>query len=526
VSSSPVTATGPGLRGTVRRLDAHVWWLVVCGLIVVQLAWIAALPPFGGTDEFDHAHRAAAVADGQWVAPPSAATDNSGAMVVVPADMVEAAGPQCRALPYTDSADCTPTDLLADGRVTVASGAGRYHPAYYAVVGTVGLPFDGSAALYAMRLATVALFGLFLLAAAWSTRSTSRTGWPLLAVVVACLPTMLFSGSIVAPNGIELAAALALWCSLLAVASTGPTRRGRRTSAGLWAIAAASGVTVLTLRSLGPLWFVLIALTVLLVAEHPRALAAELLGSRPGRAATLVSVLAGAASVVWVLSQRSLALRQEDIGAVSWGDKLLSTLLALPLWVLQSVGAFPFRNGDAPPVVYVCAALAWGLLVVWGWRRTGRRMRGAMLLVVLGSAVVPAAATLLTFDSFGVAWQGRYGYPYAMGLVLLAGCALDREGARLRCPGWVTATVGTGVLLAVHVPGPVAVLLLELDISPLAGTSAWSTAPPWVVAVVAAAGVALVGLALRPLIERRPPAARRTASAEPVPQTTAPLSGP
>jgi hypothetical protein len=45
----------------------------------------------------------------------------------------------------------------------------------------------------------------------------------------------------------------------------------------------------------------------------------------------------------------------------------------------------------------------------------------------------------------------------------------------------------------------VAVLLLELDESPLAGTSGWSTVPPCVLALIAAAGATLAALALRPV---------------------------
>jgi hypothetical protein len=40
--------------------------LVLVGVMLLQSAWILAVPPFRGSDEFDHAFRAAGVATGQW----------------------------------------------------------------------------------------------------------------------------------------------------------------------------------------------------------------------------------------------------------------------------------------------------------------------------------------------------------------------------------------------------------------------------------------------------------------------------
>ena len=45
---------------------------------------------------------------------------------------------------------------------------------------------------------------------------------------------------------------------------------------------------------------------------------------------------------------------------------------------------------------------------------------------------LPFASTVSSYDSVGAAWQGRYGLPLAMGIVLLAAYALDRSGRDLR----------------------------------------------------------------------------------------------
>ena len=74
---------------TVRRLLGPVP-LLVAGVLLVQAAWILAVPPFGGSDEFDHYHRAAGVASGQFrLTEP--VQDGRGLLVRVPEDNVEAA---------------------------------------------------------------------------------------------------------------------------------------------------------------------------------------------------------------------------------------------------------------------------------------------------------------------------------------------------------------------------------------------------------------------------------------------------
>ncbi len=97
----------------------------------------------------------------------------------------------------------------------VASGAGRYHPLFYAVIGTPALPFHGDTALYVMRAATALLAAAFVWLAIRAASTWARTRWPYLGIVVACTPVVVYSSSIAAPNGVEMMAALALWMSLI-----------------------------------------------------------------------------------------------------------------------------------------------------------------------------------------------------------------------------------------------------------------------------------------------------------------------
>ena len=58
--------------------------LTFVGMLLLQTAWILAVPPYHAIDEFDHAYRAAGVAHGQWVL--TEQPDNGrGLAVAVPA---------------------------------------------------------------------------------------------------------------------------------------------------------------------------------------------------------------------------------------------------------------------------------------------------------------------------------------------------------------------------------------------------------------------------------------------------------
>ena len=63
---------------TARRRAFRVAALLFLGTLLLQSAWILTLPPFRGTDEFDHAFRAAQVAGGDWAAVVQLVPDYAG----------------------------------------------------------------------------------------------------------------------------------------------------------------------------------------------------------------------------------------------------------------------------------------------------------------------------------------------------------------------------------------------------------------------------------------------------------------
>ena len=69
-----------------------------------------------------------------------------------------------------------------------------------------------------MRIAAGLLCAAFVGLAAWATCLWATSRWPVRAMLVGMTPVMLFSLSVMAPNGLEMAAALSLWMSLIGLA--------------------------------------------------------------------------------------------------------------------------------------------------------------------------------------------------------------------------------------------------------------------------------------------------------------------
>lgn len=461
--------------------------LLAGGLLVLQLVWLFAVPPFRGADEFDHAYRAAAVARGQWVPEPTAATRGTGAWQDVPTDLVEAARPQCSVLEYTLESDCVGT-RVDDDTTRVASGAGRYHPLFYAVVGTAALPFDGVAAVYAMRGAAALMTWVFFVLALVATRCWARSRWPYVALAAAVTPVVAYSAAIPAPNGLEMTSAMALWCALLGLAVRPDARRDGR----LLTIATLAATVLVTLRSFGPLWCVLVLVTVLCAVRVGAPRLRTIVVRSRGWVAMLVVLAATVASTGWILGMGSMVVgAAEEPAPLSVAVKASAITGQAPLWVLQSIAAFPLRNEHTHPAVYGLFFLVFATLVVAALRVGSGRGRFGLAVAAGLSLLVPAAASYATLESYGTAWQGRYGLPYAVGMVLVAGMILDQ---RRTPPRTDLLVAGALCFVAAHGASPLLVSNHERLISPGVENGAWVLVPPVLLGGLAVVGASLLWL--------------------------------
>ncbi len=451
----------------------------LCGLFAI---WVLVIPPFAGSDEHDHAYRAAAAARGQWAIDPVNATRGTGAFLTVPTDIVDAARGQCQALHYTRDRDCV--GKPAGAETVVASGAGRYHPLFYAVIGTAARPFDGATALYVMRIATALLAAAFVWAAARAAQTWARTRWPYLGIAAACTPVAIYSCTVAAPNGVEMMAALALWMSLIGLLLARPEHIRR-----LAACAAVSGAALATLRPLGPLWCLLVLGAVLVGVRAEPGRVRELIRRPAVLAGGLLVLFSALQSTAWVLTVHALRMGGEGTGHTSLGSRLGESLTQLPAWILQSIAAFPLRDEPTHPAVYACYLVLFIVVVTLGLRFGSSRSRVATALVVAFVLLFPYVTTVNSIDRIAAAWQGRYGLPVAMGIVVLAACALDRAQRDLRGP---MRLVLFSVFVVSQTLSPAYTLLREIDKSPQVDASSWVQPSLWLTVAVAGMSAALL----------------------------------
>lgn len=473
-----------------RPHTCRLFGLVLVGILLVELGWALVVPPFRGSDEHEHVYKAAAVARGDFGPHHVAAALGWGEYLAVPRDLVTAAHPECTALQYTTAENCSPGQDLGNGDVTVASSAARYNPVYYAFVGTVARPFAGDAALYVMRGASALAVAILLSLALVVTRRNSRTPNPTLGVLLGVTPVVLYSASMVAPNGAELASGALLWSVGLALQrSVGTGDRVRH----LVALGTLAASLLACLRTFGPIWLVLTLACLLLL---DRAATRTLLTRRDVRIGGVIAGSATAYGVGWTLIAGSNAPPPGGQTTMSVWSGLAGNFLA---WIFQSIAAFPIRNENAPTIVYVLVLIAIGGLAVKAMRLANKAETLVLLIVVAASSAVAIGATAMTFSSLGYAWQGRYGLPFSMGFILICGHLLDRPTAPRRRS--TALAVGIGLTVVANLISQLDVLARESAHSPLAGSSAWLQPAPWaVVALLALAG----GLLWSGLSELRP----------------------
>jgi hypothetical protein len=309
---------------------------------------------------------------------------------------VEAAKPICESYFWVSAADCTPVTAYGDGTVSIASGAARYNPVLYWVFGTVARPFNGTAALYAMRIFSCLLNAVLVASATWCLRLWAKSGWPLLALVVCLTPMTMYTGSTPAPNGPEMFAGLLVWCALLGLRYSAP--RSRETTA-LVAMATLGACVLSSVRSLGPFWLGLITISVAtvlgihcvrsLLAQRSRLVGASLGGV----------LVVTAASAWWTLSSGANSLTgQVDRDLPSpWG----SSLRLIPVWLLQSIGAFPNKVDAAPGIVYGTAFLLLASALSGALWYANARERLLLCGLTLLTVAVPVVISARTFSQLG-----------------------------------------------------------------------------------------------------------------------------
>jgi hypothetical protein len=249
------------------------------------------------------------------------------------------------------------------------------------------------------------------------------------------------------PNALEIAAACALWPTLLVLVSTG---RGDKR---LVVRAAVAALLLTTVRPLGPLWLVGIVAFVLLATGGHRQIAA--LGrERHVRIAAVSVAVAALATIAFTLANHMLdsvitvpgeihdpilERAGRALGATGATVRDLVWLRATPWDRALGATRWLFTGWAAVTIAAACVVMATG-------RARHRIVVGALL------ATCVALPVFAEVTNPGVSWQARYGLPIAVGLPLLTGWALDAtawNGSRRRTHIFAVAAGALVVAMAV-----------------------------------------------------------------------------
>jgi hypothetical protein len=500
-----MTASSPAPFSVRAFLGFLVAFLLIGG------AWAFATPLGGTPDEPAHLIKAAAVARGELLG--DATEQPAVRSVTVPAIIGDANAWPCFAFHDEIGAACQAPFPERDGLVDATTSAGLYNPMYYALVGWPSLVLPTSeSAVYGMRLVSVLLCSILLGYGLAALRTVTRPLAFGIAVLAASTPMVGFLLGALNPNGLEIAAGVALFGGLAAVV----LRPGMPARAHLVAIAA-SGVLLSNARGISPLWMALVAAVVLLLV--PWARIRELRRSWRVRLTFLVLVLGVVAAGVWILVTGTLGSLGRFPGAGT--ESPLRAFLVMLTRAIDPgyVGVFGWLDTPAPPAVYaVWSALLLVPVVLAVAVARGRRL-AAVLVATAGVVLLPAIVQAASVRGSGYIWQGRYALVALVLLVLVCAVVLSVAGFRVddvpRSAPVVLLAIAAGLAVLAHVAAfAFAIRRYAVGVDgPITGIVTGGWAPPggsipWILVLGAGATLLAVTLGADPLRRLRTVSAR------------------
>jgi hypothetical protein len=484
------------LRATRRRR----WWVAFVLCAALSGLWAVATPPFASPDEPAHAIRAAAVARGELKGTETHGVPGvrDGAVFYrVPKVFSRADDVGCFAFKRDTSASCLYLGHPS-GTARVATTAGNYPPAYYLLVGLPSRPFNSSISLYVMRLVSVLLAAALLASAIATLDRFARPRLMALGVAVAVTPMVLFLGGTVNPNAVEIAAAIAAWISVVAIASE--AGRGAVDSRLVVRATVALGILSLT-RTISPLWVVAIVAAGLMLAGWSAT--RGLLRARAVQIGAGVVALSVLAQLAWTQYANPLASAESTSANGLSSYFIRRTVIGNGADLYRGmIGVFGWLDTPSPFGVTVLWTLVLGLVVVLGLAVATRREVVVLSGLLVLTVIVPIVAGVVEAHSNGFFWQGRYTLPLAVGVPIVAAAAAARSSLGSTLPSRLPI-IGVGLLALCHVTD-FAQALRRYTVGYDGGIMFWSHAqwsPPvgalWLtlgfVVVVAAFAVWLVG---------------------------------
>jgi len=388
--------------------------------------WGISMPLYTGPDEQSQATHAAALVRGQLLGAPTPGYENPFTIVSVPGTFGDGMNEiHCFQWNPVDPASCAAGVKLSEKTVVASTYTGREPPTYYAITGLVTLVDQSAGTLRYMRLVSAlmssAMLGLAIMVMlTWSRNRLLRVGF-----LCALTQTAVYLGGMVNPNGLEIAAAICLWCTGTVLVF----EHGDDPPRGLLLCVFGSAAVFATTRGVSPflVFLILVALVALLGFRRAWRLLRE---RRDVQLLAAALFVLSAVTVAWILLIHTLWLvpagplvspHASDLHIV--GQAFDQTRV----WYEQMVGVLGWDEVYVPSWTYRIWAAVVIILVALAIR--SGRARG---LVVLGSLVavvvlLPIPITLINARRVDIVWQGRYMLPLSAGVPILASALGNRS---------------------------------------------------------------------------------------------------
>jgi hypothetical protein len=394
--------------------------LVGAAFALLLAAWVMSTPPFAAPDEASHYLRALSIANGHLLGPKvdyRLAGETPAQRVWARRDARAVLVPARLSPPDVRCADGA-RDAGPRGCIEVTPTGDYYPLAYLVPAVALKAASDASTGLWLARLASaLPALGFLLLAI---TLVAQGGGWSFLGLLGAFTPMVLFAGSVVNPNGLEIAASLACAAAALRVART-----AGRTPTWIWAALAASGVVTLLAWQLG-IVFLLADLALGAALLGPTGLR-ELRISAP-RQLVAVAVTLAAAFVIYLAYGLSSGVFHSSFALAPLGANLRAGLHQLHRALYGAVGQFGSLTVNLDRFAYRIwwlATLALIAIAVW---LGPRREKALLALVAMLALAFPVVFYAFVYRRSGFGLQGRHVLPALALIPLTAGEVI--QGAR------------------------------------------------------------------------------------------------
>ena len=401
-----------------------------------MLAWAVGNSPGSSPDEPAHLTKALGVATGQWYGQEAdySVTPEFGPQQLpwinsvtrsfeVPRRSTFGTIATCNAFRPDEPSTCIEQGLArreGGGTSVEKTHVGSYQPAAYVPLGLAaraGGTTEG--AVRAGRLAVAGVSLLLLGLAAASLWSAAWRSWSTLGLLVAVSPMVVFLGSSLSPNGMEIAGGVAMGAGAIAIGRHAEPRRVA------WLALGAGGTVMALARSTGPVWATCLLLLVVALAGIRGTVIRLRAGGRWSIGALAALIIGCAATLVWDLAFMPAPPRSPQPG------RLFDAVASLPEMLRQAIGVFGWLDTAMPALAYT----AWrvmlialiGLALLLGTRRERLVLVGATI-AVLGATI---GLALLAVYPTGFGSQARYTLPLAVAVPLLAGEIVARRRHRL-----------------------------------------------------------------------------------------------